>query len=445
MRTTIHCDDDALFRHAEGTPATAELEAHIAACERCSTELQGLRFISTALSAAEVWAEEAPSPVGGAGIAELATLSRRMTQEDNEACQICDEILTGPAPWWETRFRNGGYTPTAGIVRQLLERMRQLLVRSPSQALVVTTLATRIAAELAPPRYPRSFLFTLRAQALRDHAFVLGFQGRFPEGLEACDQAEQLFRLTAVPDYELARLHLVRASIYRSIDRIDDAIALARSSAETFRDYGDHGRYVDARVTEAAYLFQNGSVVPALNLWQSIVDHPAIPSELTRISIIHNIGLCYRELGDLDEASERFHTAIQEFERHGIETERIRSRWMLATTLVAAERIGEGIGLLRLTLAEFDKLSMARDAALVALDLAEALLRAGAPEEVPILCRRVLDRFADVSIISCARPALALLRDALAVGDLTPIDVRRVREMLRPLASEPFRVAASRS
>src|SRR5260370_1425820 len=224
MRTTLNCNDDALFRHAEGTPATAELEAHIAICQRCTEELAGLRQITTALGAAELWADEAPSAAAGATFAEIAALSRRMTLEDNEACQICDDILTGPAAWWETRFRNGGYQPSAGVVRQLLERMRQLLTRSPSQALAVTSLAMEIAALLASPRYPRSFLSTLRGQALRDHAFVLGFLGRFPEALQACDLSERLFLSTAVPDFEMARLHLVRASIYRSIDRMDDAI-----------------------------------------------------------------------------------------------------------------------------------------------------------------------------------------------------------------------------
>src|SRR5260370_18818810 len=134
MPTTLHCNDDALFRHAEGTTATAELEANIAMCERCTEELAGLRQIATALGAAEVWADQAPSAAAGTTFAEIAALSRRMTLEDNDACQICDAILTGPPAWWETRFRNGGYPPSAGVVRQLLERMRQLLAKSPSQA-----------------------------------------------------------------------------------------------------------------------------------------------------------------------------------------------------------------------------------------------------------------------------------------------------------------------
>lgn len=315
MRTTIHCDDEALSRHADGTPATVELAAHIAACQHCSEELAAQRHIATALRTAEVWVDEAPALAERSRIAEIAALSRRITREDEEACQVCDEILTGPAPWWRMRYRNGGAMPTAGVVRELLERMRHLLAQSPSKALTVTALAIEIAAELEPPRYPQSFILTLRGQALRDHAFVLGFMGRFPEALETADKAEQLLLRTAASEYELARLHLVRASIYRSIDRIDEAIVLARESAETFLRFGDGKRFVDARVTEAAYLFQSGSVVPALNIWESIVDDPAVTCDLTRIGIIHNIGLCYRELGELDEATERFSTAMREIGR----------------------------------------------------------------------------------------------------------------------------------
>src|SRR5258708_26509504 len=121
MRTTIHCDEDALFRHIGGTPVTAELEAHIAACPRCSEELSGLRHITTALRVAQVWIEKPPPATDVTNIAEIAALSRRMKREDEEACQVCDEILIGPAAWWETRFRNGGLTPPAPRGRRRLE------------------------------------------------------------------------------------------------------------------------------------------------------------------------------------------------------------------------------------------------------------------------------------------------------------------------------------
>jgi len=439
MRMILHCDDDALYRHAEGSAASAELLAHLAACERCSEELSAQHHIAEALRTSEVWLDDQPRPAAMAKLAELAVFSRRLRLEDEAAPEICEDILTGPAPWWATRFRKGGYEPTAGIVRELLERMRQLLSRSPAQALHVTTLAIEIAHQLEWHAYPSTFLATLRGQALRDHAFVLSFVSRFPEALETMARAEQLFLRTPVHDYEMARLRLVRASIYSSTERLPEAIALARESAAVFLQFGDRKRCLDARTTEAAYLFQNHSIHEALKEWESIAAEPDTTSDRTRIGVIHNIGLCYWELDELDEAVPRLREAMLQFEQLGMATERVRSRWALAMTLVAAGRAGEAIPALRTVQGEFEKLALDSEAALVGLKLAEALLVTGDPQDVPAICRDVLERFHRIGLTSQMAPAVSLLEAALAEGCPSPHDVRRAHELLRPFSSQPLR------
>ena len=442
MRMTTHCDDEALYRHADGTPAGPELAAHLAACTRCSEELDAQRHISAALRTSEVWLDDQPRPAAQARLSELAAFSRRLRQEDEEAPEICDDILTGPAAWWATRFAKSGSEPSAGIVRELLERMRQLLARSPSHALHVTTLAIEIASQLEWHAYPSNFLSTLRGQALRDHAFVLSYMGRFPEALETVERAEELLRRTPVPDFEMARLQLVRANIYKSTDRVADAIALAHESASVFQRFGDRKRYLDARTAEAAYLFQDQSIRQALAIWEEAAAAQETTTDRTRVGIIHNIGLCHMELGELDQAAIVLRDAMIQFERLGMEVERVRSRWALAVTLVAAERTAEAIPVLRSVQGEFEKLAMESDAALVGLKLAEAMLLAGETDAVPDVCRDVLSRFQRIGMTSPVAPAMQLLEQALAAGCPSPGDVRRVHELLRPSASPAARAAA---
>lgn len=441
MRMTTCCDDEALHRHADGTPATPELAAHLAACSRCSEELAAQRHISEALRTSEVWLDDQPRPAAMAKLSELAAFSRRIKEEEEDAPELCDEILSGPAPWWATRYAKLGIEPTAGIVRELLERMRQLLGRSPSHALHVTTLAIEITNQLEWHAYPPNFLAILRGQALRDHAFVLGYVGRFPEALETADRAEQLFLRTPVPDFEMARLQLVRASVYVSIDRVPDAIALAHESASVFLCFGDRPRYLDARTAEAAYHFQRQSVREALAIWEDVAAQQEPTTERTRVGIIHNIGLCYWELGELEKAASMFCDAMRQFERLDMVAERVRSRWALAMTLVAASRMAEAIPVLRSVQREFEELHMESDAALVGLKLAEALLIAGEADAVPDICRDVLARFQRIGMTSPVAPAMSLLEEALAAGCPTPNDVRRVHELLRP-ASQTARAVA---
>ncbi|HEY2828713.1 MAG TPA: hypothetical protein VGJ88_01245, partial [Thermoanaerobaculia bacterium] len=56
-------------------------------------------------------------------IAALATFKKRLEDEDAEASSLLDEALKGPAAWWTNSLRKSGVR-TAGIVRQLLVRMR---------------------------------------------------------------------------------------------------------------------------------------------------------------------------------------------------------------------------------------------------------------------------------------------------------------------------------
>ena len=49
--------------------------------------------------------------------------------------------------------------------------------------------------------------------SLRDHAYVLSINGRYPDAEAAVEQAERLIRQTPIPDYELARLDFAWVAI----------------------------------------------------------------------------------------------------------------------------------------------------------------------------------------------------------------------------------------
>jgi hypothetical protein len=85
---------------------------------------------------------------------------------------------------------------------------------------------------------------------------------------------------------------------------------------------------------------------------------------------------------------------------------------------------------------------MVADAALAALDLAEALLIIGNTTEVPSICRTLLDRFTRAGMTSSAVTALAFLRETVAIGQVTPSHVRHVHDFLRELPGRPAHLFA---
>jgi tetratricopeptide (TPR) repeat protein len=439
-----HYDDDALMKYVEGiSPTGDEIARHVEICQSCSSALAGHRELADILRTAKVWEEsnmlravpEAPAsamaPRAAASLRELAAVGRRLDAEDDVASKLCDELLSTPQAWWRTKLlREGGQT--IGVVRQLLTRARAMQDTAPLQALDVIKLSTDVADELPFTHYPSDLVYATRAHAARDHAYILFVLGRMPEALAATDRAEDLFRQTALPDYELARVDIMRAQIYGTIDRVPEGIVLARRAAATFRNFGDMRRFINAQVSVGAMLYFNKSFSEALDLWQRLVKEPQI-EDVTRIMVTNNIAMCLREMGDYDRAVHHLAIVIAEYELLGLDLLRAKSRWSLAATLVSAGRSEEALPIFDQTWKEFEGHGMESDAALVALELAEALLVLGRSERVPQICRTILDRFTAAGMTSRAITALAFLREAVAIGHGQPSLVRHVREFLREL------------
>jgi tetratricopeptide (TPR) repeat protein len=437
----VHYDDQALFEYVEGTSSiSSAIESHVSSCERCSAEVGEQREMIAHLSSAEMWEETPAAP--RQFVIDVAAFAEQARSEEQEAIALCDQVLTGPAAWWPQRLRQSGRGHTGGMVKELLERTRATLGSSPANALQITSLAIEIANALDVSDYPCDYVIKLRAQAYRDHAYVLSFMGRYPEALELTERSRQLFDQVPLPEYDLARLALVKASILRSIDRVEEALSLIHGAAETFLRFGDTTRHAGARMTEASTFYRRGDIEQALSIWKELEQGHAQADELSSVRLAHNIALCYSDLGRPEQAIPYLTRCVDEFAMLGVETERTRSRWILGRALAACGKFQDSIPILRQTWREFEQLEMIADAGLVALELTETLLVLGQSEEVPSICRDVIGQFTRAGMASRAMTALSFLREAVAMGQATPSLVQHVSAFLRKLPAEQPRLFA---
>ena len=436
-----HYDEEALFEYVEGTsPISRDIESHVAACEECSAEVGEQREMMAHLASSEVWQDPPPAP--RQFVIDVVSFAERARTEAQNAAAICDEVLTGPAAWWPQRLRQAEGAYTGGMVQQLLERVTSMLGKSPANALHVTALAIEIANALDVANYPCDYVINLRAQACRDHAYVLSFVGRYPEAMEVAERSERLFAQVPLPEYDLARLSLVKASILRAIDRVEEALALIRTAGDTFLRFGDQSRFLVARQTEASTLYRRGNVKQALAIWREVESANLPTDELTAVRLAHNIALCYSDLGQPEETIKRIPQCILEYEMLGNETERTRSRWVLAKALAACGRYEEAVPIFRQTWREFEQLGITVDSGLAALTLAETLLVLGQSDEVPAICREVIGQFTRAGMASRALTALSFLREAVAMGQASPSLIQHVASFLRQLPAEQPRLYA---
>jgi tetratricopeptide (TPR) repeat protein len=440
-----HYNDEALLEYVEGTSALSEeIAAHAASCSDCASEIDTHRGMIRAMKEPSVWNRrpvEQPTPAAER-IARLTSFKQRLDNEDAAAKELVATLLKGPSAWWRNAVRKNPGALTAGMVRQLLSKMRELHSRSPADALVVTSLAVELANGLSIKEYPSDYVITLRAQTLRDHAYVLSVIGRYPDAESAVEQSERLIRQTPIPDYELARLDLVRAEIYRITDRVPQAKEASSRAAETFRRFGDRPAWVNAQVYAGAVYFRSGEYSEALAVFESIEHEAEAIGDLGRILLVHNIGMCYRELGNFERALQCFASALAEYEFLGLDANSATSRWAVATTLKLAARYDDAIVELRATWHELERLGMEMDSALVALELAETLLVTKQSDEVPHICRTLLDRFTRAGMNERALTALAFLRETVASGHVTPLHVRHVHDFIRDVPDDRERLYA---
>jgi tetratricopeptide (TPR) repeat protein len=441
-----HCDEESLLQYAEGTsPVGSEIASHLAGCASCSDTMEEQRELIGMLREAEVWEGFPDSPaVIPAGIRDLSDVQSRIAAEDADAAQLLDEALKGPAAWWTTRLMQSQRHLTAGVVRQLLVRAEGLEATAPQQAADMTKLAVDISSELPLSEYPSDLVITLRGHARREHAYSLMWLGRYHDALRLADEAESTFAQLPIPEYERARVQLVRAMIVRNLDRFEEAAVLARASAMTFGEYGDVRRYTIARMIQSAILQQTGRLQEALAGWVELAAMPSL-DPATRVAIKVDTGICYRGLGQIDKAAEHITAAAAEYDMLGETIFAAKARWSLAATLVAAARPADAVPILRTTWKQFENLGMEADAALVGLELAEALLLSDQADDVPAICRSVLDRFTRAGMTSRAINALAFLREAIALGQAEPTLVRHVHDFLRKLPAESSRVTSSKA
>jgi tetratricopeptide (TPR) repeat protein len=372
----------------------------------------------------------------------MATLDasvRRLMTEQVTAANSISQTLTGPSAWWRTRLADTGDVHTIGFVRQLLIHADSLLGSAPADAVDACALAVEIADSIATQHYSFDLVLSTRAHAAREHAFALFYVGRFVDALAAVQRSEHRFRQLSLPEFELARVTLVRALIYRATDRIEEAISLSRQAAQTFAAFGDRQRFLKARMTEAAMLFSRRAAADALSVWGSLEQELATSGGVTFGMLLQNIGCCHRDLGHIDDAQSYFRRATELYEQLGIQVESVRTRWAIAQLLVSTSRFGEALPILREVWAAFGQLHIDGDAALAALEVVEVLLILDQPDDVPAICRVLLDRFAGNGMTSATVTALAFLREAVAAGRATPPLVRHVHDFVGHVSEYPER------
>lgn len=369
--------------------------------------------------------------------APLRELAARLDEERTAAQRVLEPLLASQEAFERAGVEREPALRTSSAVSVLTSAATTLYERQPLFALTVARAAVAIGAQLASvEQLPRLSVLGL---AHVECGKVLFLIGRYREAEDELRRADAAFDLDPLAtDWEYARASLVRANVYAEGHHFEEAVAEARRAAQSFRTFGDTSRFLAARLVEGGVLFLQGRFRAAADVLGALtVEARHHDDRLHLARALQTAGNCSIELGEPERASAQFLEALALWSHLGVEVERVRTQWSIG---VLHKTMGDLEGaIVRIDEARrsFEALGVVNDAAIARLDLAEVLLLAERPDEVPDLLRNVVVSFTSEGLMHNAKIALAYLREAVEAGAVEARVVRHVREYLDHLPANP--------
>jgi len=392
-----------------------------------------------ALRTREPWdlAEEMLPPGDIGALRELAA----KLDEERAAAQVqLEPLLISMAAFTAADVERDPAYRTSAIVALLTSAVETLRERQPQFALAVATAAVTIAGKLSDAHELRTM--SLLGFARLERGKVLFIIGRYREAEEELRRADEAFDVDPhATDWENARVSLVRANICVEGHRFDEAMSEAKHAARVFDSFGDIARSVAARLVEGGVLFMQRDFRSAAEVLDALAEEARRTGDRLHLARARQTaGNCYIELGQYEKAEAHFFEALTLWDELGFDTERVRTNWSLGVLLMAMGDLEGAIERIDESRRAFEALGVVNDAAIARLELAEALLLAGRPAEVPELLRNVVVSFTSEGMMHNAKIALAYLREAIEAGAIEPRIIRHVRDYLEELPTHPTSV-----
>lgn len=420
---STHLEQDQMIDVITNASEDSGALDHLGVCVTCSEEYSLLAEMTSGLADAGTWdaAEALPEelPFDQAEVEKSwQRLSKRFNAEMQVDRQEEDRSLAKiESTLAEARKKHDqNANESLAMIDQARLRLITLLAEDPSAVLV------RI----------------LLARAWKERSNALRVLGDYPRALEALEHADATVANLAAAAIDRGSHSYTRAIVLFRMGQLERALLSVQAAVAVFLDYGDFRRYGHAQMLEAAVLFESGRYREARDMCLGLIKQTQIDNDLDATArLFNNIANCYAELGDLNSASTFFLQAMHLYKRLGIESETIRVRWSMGRIFVRKGEIDEGLSRLRQAQAEFEAASQTTDAALVALDIAEALLGIGEFDQVVTLARQLVNRFLVAEMKPSAIAAVEYLQRASEERVARPLLAGAIRTYLEKLPVNP--------
>jgi tetratricopeptide (TPR) repeat protein len=326
---------------------------------------------------------------------------------------------------------------------RLNERCRTVLCRfcdrNPLHALNLADAALAIASSLRDDHYLGATRHQLVGLAWKERANALRYRGEFASAIDALNQAVRAYDRAGVTPLEYAIVNYIRGVVFFKWNRLDEAERYASECSDTFTSAGDTQRTLLARTLRASVWYWRDDFLGARGEYLSLLDLVDRESdEMLAAGLETNIANCDLKLADVDAAEPRLAHALAVLTRLGLTMDAARARWGLGRALLIRGLFEEAMQRLHASKTEFETLGLTNEAAMVALDLVDAILSSTRDlRQIRSLCRGAIRAFRSAGMPAQALIALRHLNAAAKQGDLTHRTIGHVRRFIERIEQHP--------
>jgi tetratricopeptide (TPR) repeat protein len=432
-----HLSDTELARFAtspESMPPERRqaIEQELARCAICRTSVDFFSVV-TMEDLADVEFSE-PTRDWTSADDPMRAYVERIATEDRDADEVLTDkkLLQSPTRTAWANFERDRRLLTGGVARRLIAHAHAVHQNEPLDAVTFADAAILITEALPDDTYPWAAVFELRGAAWKERANALRVAGEFTAALEALTHAQRAYGNLQSSAFGLASVALIRAGVFLEQDRLDEAATWAEKAETAFSHLGQEEYRMRAVFLRGSIMYEAGEIATAVQLFERVQEYgEAVDGLRWTGRASYSIGNCEVDRRNLGQASLQFHKALVIFREIGPDHERLATEWGLGQVVLHGGDRNEAIRRLRTVAAEFEKRSMLTDAALVRLDIADALLALGETNQIAEIAARLFRVFKDAGMMTGALTAMAYVKEAAASGKLTTAGVDAVRTYLR--------------
>lgn len=433
-----HYSEAELARHA--IEPEGAVDAHLALCGGCARRFAAVREVEDDLSSREAWTAprnltRRPDPLRE----DLRERASRIEEEAAEARANLEPVANDEVAFaWEDVTRKPKYL-TAGAARVLCELAYDFCDRNPLHALNLADAALAIASSLRDDHYLGATRHQLVGLAWKERANALRYRGEFASAIDALNQAVRAYDRAGVTPLEYAIVNYIRGVVFFKWNRLDEAERYASECIDTFTSAGDTQRTLLARTLRASVWYWRDDFLGAREEYLSLLDLVDRESdEMLAAGLETNIANCDLKLADVDAAEPRLAHALAVLTRLGLTMDAARARWGLGRALLIRGLFEEAMQRLHASKTEFETLGLTNEAAMVALDLVDAILSSTRDlRQIRSLCRGAIRAFRSAGMPAQALIALRHLNAAAKQGDLTHRTIGHVRRFIERIEQHP--------